>query len=85
MLGATDMKTLIIRLPDDVGTRIKNAAATRDVSVNKWISDLSLQALAAQDAQTHFRAMTTADIPGTLALFDRLDRQTQANRPQHLR
>ena len=75
------MKTLTIRLPDDMGTRIKNAAATQGISVNRWIADLSLQALAAQDAQTHFRAMAAAaDVPGTLALFDRLDRQAQAKK-----
>jgi len=75
------MKTLTIRLPDDMGPRIKNAAATRGISVNRWIADLSLQALASQDAETHFHAMAkTADVPGTLALFDRLDRRTEASR-----
>jgi len=78
------MKTLTIRLPDDMGTRIKNAAAMRGISVNRWIADLSLQALAAQDAQMHFRAMAkAADVPGTLALFDRLDQEAQTKKARH--
>jgi hypothetical protein len=68
------MTTLTLRLPDTVGSRIKSAAAARGVSVNRWIADLSLQALTAQDAETHFRTMAAkADLPGTLAVFDRLD------------
>ena len=68
------MSTLTIRLPDEVATRLKTAAAERGVSVNKLVADLSVQALAAHDAETRFKAMAAmADIPAALAILDRLD------------
>ena len=75
------MTTLTIRLPDDVSSRIKTAAAARGVSVNRWMADLSLQALTEQDAEASFRAMAAkADIPAALAILDRLDREAESNR-----
>ena len=73
------MTTLTIRLPDEMGSRIQNAAAARGVSVDRWMTDMSLQALAAQDAETHFRDMAAkADPQAALALLDRLDREEEA-------
>ena len=75
------MTTFTIRLPDEIGARIKDAAATRGVSVNRWVVELSRQALTAQDTEAGFRAaQARADIPGTLAIFDRLDKEVEANR-----
>lgn len=68
------MNTLTIRLPDDIATRLKNTAKARGVSVNKLMTEISLQALTALDAETHFNAARrTANIPDALALLDRLD------------
>ena len=68
------MSTLTVRLPDDLANRLKNAAEARGVSVNKLITEISVQALAAYDAETRFKAMATeANIPAALAVLDRLD------------
>jgi predicted transcriptional regulator len=68
------MSTLTLRLPEDVANRLKNVAETRGVSVNKLITEISVQALAAYDTETRFKAMTMeADIPAALAVLDRLD------------
>jgi predicted transcriptional regulator len=70
------MSTLTLRLPEDVANRLKNVAETRGVSVNKFITEISVQALAAYDTETRFRAMAAqADIPVALAVLDRLDAQ----------
>ena len=75
------MTTLTICLPDDVGSRIKDAAAARGVSMDKWMVDLSIEALASMDAKAHFRACAArGDIPAALAILDRLDREAEANR-----
>ncbi len=69
------MKTLTIRVPDDLAERLKDAAGSRGMSVNKILTEISLQALAAYDAETRFRLMAAeADIPAAQALLDRLDR-----------
>ncbi len=49
------MKTLTIRVPDDLAERLKDAAGSRGMSVNKILTEISLQALAAYDAETRFR------------------------------
>jgi plasmid stability protein len=68
------MSTLTLRLPDDVSDRLKNVAAARGVSVNKLITEISVQALAAYDTETRFRIMAAeADTPAALAVLDRLD------------
>lgn len=68
------MNTLTIRLPDDIASRLKNTAKARGVSVNKLMTEISLQALTALDAETHFNTVRrAANIPDALALLDRLD------------
>ncbi|MDR1826867.1 MAG: toxin-antitoxin system HicB family antitoxin [Methylobacteriaceae bacterium] len=68
------MSTLTLRLPEDVARRLKNAAAARGISVNKYITELTVQALAVHDAETRFRtAAQSADIPAALKILDRLD------------
>ena len=75
------MTTLTISLPDDVGVRIKDAAAARGVSVDRWLTDSSLETLSSQDAEARFRARAAkANIPAALAVLDRLDREAEANR-----
>jgi predicted transcriptional regulator len=70
------MSTLTLRLPEDVANRLRNVAESRGVSVNKFITEISVQALAAYDAETRFRAMASAvDVPAALAVLDRLDAQ----------
>jgi hypothetical protein len=44
------MTTLTIRLPDDTSLRLKQLAASRGMSLNKLIEELSTAALAAHDA-----------------------------------
>ncbi len=68
------MKTLTIRIPDDLAERLKDTAQSRGMSVNKILTEISVQALAAYDAETRFRLMATrADTPAAKALLDRLD------------
>jgi predicted transcriptional regulator len=70
------MSILTLRLPEDVADRLKNIAEARGLSVNKFITEISVQALAAYDTETRFRAMTAeADVPVALAVLDRLDAQ----------
>ena len=70
------MSTLTLRLPEDVANRLKNAAEARGVSVNKLITEISVQALAAYDTETRFKVMAAeANIPAALAVLDRLDEQ----------
>jgi hypothetical protein len=74
MPGGTGMNTLTIRITDDLANRLKSAARARRISVNKLITEISVQALTAYDAETRFKAMASgADIPGALKVLDRLD------------
>lgn len=69
------MSTLTLRLPDDVANRLKNVAETRGISVNKFITEISVQSLAAYDTETRFKLMAAeSNIPAALAVLDRLDR-----------
>ncbi len=68
------MNTLTIRVPDSLADRLKSAARARGVSVNKFITEISVQALATHDAETRFKMMAAkADIPAALDLLDRLE------------
>ena len=68
------MSTLTLRLPDDLAVRLKSVAESRGVSVNKLITEISVQALAAYDTETRFKAMAAgANIPAALAVLERLD------------
>ena len=68
------MSTLTVRIPEDLAMRLKNIAESRGVSVNKFITEISVQALAAYDTETRFKAAAAqAHIPAAMALLDRLD------------
>lgn len=69
------MGTLTIRIPDDKHERLKNLAASRGISVNKLIEELSTTALTEFDTETRFRAMAhQGNIEEGLALLDKLDK-----------
>ncbi|NCA72922.1 MAG: ribbon-helix-helix protein, CopG family [Sphingobacteriia bacterium] len=78
------MSTLTIRLPDDTGKRLRALARSRGLSVNKLIEELSSQALAAWDTESHFRATAAMGDPSrALAILDRLDTaDSDATRPR---
>ena len=68
------MTTLTIRLPDDTRLRLKQLAASRGMSLNKLIEELSTAALAAHDAETRFRVLAAgADRDAALDILARLD------------
>ena len=68
------MTTLTIRLPDDTSLRLKQLAASRGMSLNKLIEELSVAALAAHDAETRFRVLAAgADRNAALDILARLD------------
>ena len=74
------MSTLTIRLPDDTAERLKVLARSRRLSVNKLFEEMSVQALAAFDAHTRFRALAEQGDPAqALAILDRLDAQDSAS------
>ena len=50
------MSTLTIRLPDEKHERLKALAASRKISVNKLIDELSTVALVEFDARNRFKA-----------------------------
>ncbi|RKT37939.1 ribbon-helix-helix protein, CopG family [Thiocapsa rosea] len=77
------MSTLTIRLPDDTAERLRALARSRGLSVNKLIEELSAQALAAWDTESHFRASAAMGDPArALAILDRLDAaEADATRP----
>jgi len=73
------MSALTIRLPDDTCHRLKQLAASRGISLNKLVEELSTVALASHDTETRFRALAASgnrqmalDI---LARLDATDRQ----------
>lgn len=69
------MSTLTIRIPDDLANRLKNTAQARGISVNKLITEISVQALTAYDAEMRFKAMAAvADIPAAMEVLDKLDK-----------
>jgi predicted transcriptional regulator len=68
------MTTFTIRLPHDTSQRLKQLAASRDMSLNKLFEELSTAALAAYDAETRFRALAAgADRNAALNILARLD------------
>ncbi len=69
------MSTLTIRLPEDTAARLKHLAKVRGQSVNKLMEELSVQAIAAFDAESRFRASAAAADPDRArAVLDRLDK-----------
>ena len=68
------MNTLTVRLPEQTAARLKELARRRGMSVNKLFEEMSVQAIAAFDAETRFRAMASRGDPEqALAILDRLD------------
>ncbi len=68
------MNTLTLSIPDDLVCRLKNTAQSRGISVNRLLTEISIQALTAYDAEARFRTLAAAaDIPAALKLLDRLD------------
>ena len=73
------MTTLTIRLPEDTGLRLKQLAASRGISLNKLMEELSTAALAAHDAETRFRILATgADRQAAMNVLARLDERDGA-------
>jgi predicted transcriptional regulator len=68
------MTTLSIRLPDDMAERLKDIAKIREISLNKLMFELSVQALAEDEAKQRFLA---AQLRGNknraLQMLDELD------------
>jgi predicted transcriptional regulator len=76
------MTTLTIRLPDDTSLRLKQLAASRGMSLNKLIEELSTAALAAHDAETRFRVLAAgADRIAALDILARLDELDRSRMP----
>ncbi len=74
MPGDTEISTLTIRLPDDTCHRLKQLAASRGVSLNELMKELSMAALAVHDAETRFAARAAgADRVKSLEVLARLD------------
>ncbi len=75
------MSTVTLRLPDDTYRRLKQLAASRGVSLNKLMEELSTVALSAHDAETRFSSLAAgADKQKALAILARLDAdETQPN------
>jgi predicted transcriptional regulator len=68
------MKTLSIRLPDDIAERLKNIAKIRDISLNKLMFELSTQFLAEEDVKQQFlAAQLRGNQKRALQLLDELD------------
>jgi hypothetical protein len=68
------MTTLTIRLPEDTSLRLKQLAASRGMSLNKLMEELSTAAWAAYDTETRFRVLAAAgDRRAALAVLARLD------------
>lgn len=68
------MSTLTIRLPDEKHKRLKALAASRKISVNKLIDELSTVALVEFDARNRFKARAARGSAGHgLELIDKLN------------
>ncbi|UEM20560.1 ribbon-helix-helix domain-containing protein [Skermanella mucosa] len=71
------MSTLTIRLTNDIAERLEALARSRGLSVNGLIEEMSVQALAAWDAERRFGSMAAkGDIAQALSILERLDRQS---------
>ncbi len=79
------MTTLTIRLPEDTSQRLKQLAASKGISLNKLMEELSTAALAAYDAETRFRVMAAAaDRQSALNILARLDALDRGASPASL-
>jgi len=68
------MSVLTLRLPEDMANRLKSVAESRGMSVNRLLTEISIQAISTYDAETRFKTMAAeGNIPAALAILDRLD------------
>ncbi|MBX9909513.1 MAG: ribbon-helix-helix protein, CopG family [Beijerinckiaceae bacterium] len=68
------MAILKISLPDDIAKQLKSLAQNRGLSVNKLVEEISVQAVAVWDTETHFRRVSArVGTDAALAVLDRLD------------
>ena len=67
------MTTPSIRLPDDMAEKLKNIAKTRNISLNKLMFELSVQALAEEAKQRFLAAQLRSNPKRALQLLDELD------------
>lgn len=68
------MTTLSIRVPDDMADRLKEIARQRNISLNKYIFELSSQALSEEESKQRFlAAQLRGDPKQALQLLDELD------------
>ena len=68
------MSVLTLRLPEDMANRLKSVAESRGMSVNRLLTEISVQAISTYDAETRFKTMAAkGNIPAALAILDRLD------------
>ena len=68
------MSTLSVRLPDDIASRLKSLAHSRNISLNKLMNELSTRRLVEEEAKQQFLA---AQLRGKrergLQMLDELD------------
>ncbi|MGZ4976701.1 MAG: ribbon-helix-helix protein, CopG family [Methylobacter sp.] len=68
------MTTLSIRLPDNMVERLKDIAKARGISLNKLMFEVSIQALAEEEAKQRFLAAQLRSNPKRAEqLLDELD------------
>jgi hypothetical protein len=68
------MSVVTLRLPDDTCQRLKQLAASRGISLNKLLEELSTAAIVSHDTELRFaRAASAANRERALAVLDRLD------------
>ncbi len=71
------MSTLTISLPEDTARRLKALAASRGISLDELMEEMSTAAVTAYDAETRFRALAAKDgRDAALEVLARLDRQS---------
>jgi hypothetical protein len=69
------MSTVTLRFPDDKHARLKDLAASRQISLNKLLDEFATIALANFDARASFEARAArGKVPRALKLLDKLDR-----------
>ncbi|MCP3668405.1 MAG: toxin-antitoxin system HicB family antitoxin [Gammaproteobacteria bacterium] len=68
------MSTLSIRLPDDVASRLKHLAHSRNISLNKLMNELSTRLLAEEESKQRFlAAQLRGDCKRGLKMLEELD------------
>ncbi|HIJ39496.1 MAG TPA: toxin-antitoxin system HicB family antitoxin [Deltaproteobacteria bacterium] len=75
------MRTITLRLPDDLHQGIKLLATERKVSISKLYEELSAVLLHGYDAEMRFRTRVADGSPKKgLAILDKLDKHYVENR-----